>query len=152
MSRSSLQSPLPRWVPVGLDAPAQAASTRRLTRVPATAPSAASHPGTPAPSGAGSCWRPSIQSLCLPARSPGTNRTTLRYVIWGSQGPISLSRAQQLTAHESSKAAELASQRSWFPRDRVGTRDRKHVVPESASLLVGVARVGGVCWCISLGW
>lgn len=114
--------------------------------------SAASHPGTPAPSGAGSCWGPSIQSLCLPARSPGTNRTTLRYGIWGSQGSISLSRAQQLTARESSKAAELAGQRSWSPRDRVGTQDRKHVVPESASLPVGVAGVGGVCLGISLGW
>ena len=65
--------------------------------------------------------------------------------IWRSRGPISLSRAQILTAHESSRTAELANQRSLSPCDRVGTGDRKYVVAESASLPAGQAGPAGGC-------
>lgn len=104
---------LARQGPGGLRAPTPAASALLLRRVPAPAPGQAAQPRTPAPPAAGGPWVPCSQTLCPPARSQETTEGT-RLHLRRYRGPFSFRRAL-LTTHESSRAAELAGQRSQPP-------------------------------------
>lgn len=94
-SRASLQSPLPRWVPVGLDAPAQAASTRQLRRVPATAPRRPRIPALQPPLALGAVGGLAFSPCAFP---PGPRERTERLYGTASGGPRVLSRLAVLNS------------------------------------------------------